>query len=102
MENLIYQVILGWPSAVLGLLLLASGVIFRKVALSILGAIAATGFCLFASTYLFPYSLVLLLVIVSNWTSVICMSKGRRGIAAVLIFPLAIENMFFGYAVYAQ
>lgn len=102
MENLLYKVILGWPSAVLGLSFLTLGVIYRKTTLSVVGAIAATGFCLFVSTYYAPFSFALLLVIVSNWASVVYLSKGKRGIASALIAPLAVESMALAYVVFSQ
>jgi hypothetical protein len=101
-EEVLFKLILGWPSAAVGLLFLIAGIAFNKVSLSVVGAIVATGFCLYASLLFFPFSLVLLLVVVCNWASVIVLSKGGRGLAAVLIAPLLLESLLFGYLAYTQ
>ena len=102
MEDLLYEIFLGWPSAVLGLCALTAGSVSGRVSISTIGAMSATGFCLYVSMYVFPFSLLLLLVLITNWICVFYVSKGKRAVAMAFVSPLAIECLALGYLVFAQ
>jgi len=52
--------------------------------------------------YVLPFSLLLLLVLITNWISVFYVSKGKRAVAMAFVSPLAIECLALGYLVFAQ
>ena len=95
-------IIFGWPGAILGGALLASGIVFRKFGLSIAGAVIATGFCAYAILIPPPFRWFGVLALTGNYLSAVAIRGQAVVWAAALLIPFAVLAVVLAFAVLAQ
>jgi len=95
-------IVFGWPSAILGWILLASGMVLRKAKVTAIGAAVATGFCAYVSMNPPPIRWFGLVAFAGNWVSVVAIRRRSPGWAAASMLPFIVLIMLAAYAVFAQ
>ena len=92
-------ILLGWPSAIVGTVLLIAGIASRTLWLSVLGALAATGFCAYIALSPPPGRWLGLAALVANWLVVIAVWRRAVAWACAAMLPLLLTVSVVGYAV---
>ncbi len=95
-------IVFGWPSAVVGAAVLVAGVVSRKRWLTALGALAASGFCLFVASYPPPARWLGLAAFAANWLAVLAVSRQAVAWAGVALVPHIITTLLVGYVVLVE
>lgn len=95
-------ILLGWPSGLLGIALLVSGVVLRSTKFGMAGAIVATGFCLFSSAYPPPFRWLGLAALTGNWVCYYAIKRNWLTWSAVFILPISILAIWLAHAVLSQ
>ena len=95
-------IVFGWPSAILGCVLLASGIVLRNAKVTAIGAVVATGFCAYVSMNPPPIRWLGLVAFASYWLSVVAIWRRLPGWAAALMLPFIVLVILVAYAVFAQ
>lgn len=95
-------IVFGWPSALVGVAILAAGVASRKPWLTAVGALAASGFCLFVASYPPPARWLGLAAFVANWLAVVAISRRAVAWASTAVVPHIVTMLLVGYAVWVQ
>jgi hypothetical protein len=91
--------VFGWPSAVLGGILLITGIARRKTKLCVIGAAVSAGFCLYISLNPAPFRWLGLLAVSGNFLSAVAVRKQSYALAAVSIIPFLLVVAFLACAV---
>lgn len=94
--------VFGWPSAILGIVLLACGIIYKKARVSAAGAIIATGFCAYISLYPTLIRWIAVAAFAGNWASVFALTRRSVLWATASILPFVVLIIFMAYAVLTQ
>jgi len=79
--------LLGWPSAIAGAMFLVAGLVARRPGLSLFGAVAATGFCVYLGMNPPPIRWLGLLALVSNFASAFAVRKNGRALGLLTLTP---------------
>lgn len=79
--------LLGWPSALGGGLLLVAGLVQRKPWLAALGALASAGFCFYLSLNPIPLRLLGPAALACNFASAVALRRPSRWLAVALVLP---------------
>jgi hypothetical protein len=95
-------IVFGWPSAVFGAAVLLGGVVSRKRWLTALGALAASGFCLFVASYPPPARWLGLVAFAANWLAVLAVSRQAVTWAGAALVPHVVTMLLVGYVVLVQ
>ncbi|MGI9263489.1 MAG: hypothetical protein ACR2QU_01085 [Gammaproteobacteria bacterium] len=95
-------IVLGWPGAILGTLLIAAGIFLKKSQLSFLGAVIAAGFCLYIAMNPAPFSWIGLLALLCNFLSAVAVWRQATAVAAALAIPFIALEIYLAYAVLTE
>lgn len=93
------MIIFGWPSAILGGILLLVGIFRRNAMLSIAGAVVAAGFCLYISLNPAPFRWLGLVAVTGNFMSAIAVRRNATVLATLSIIPFFLVAVYLAYAV---
>lgn len=93
------MIIFGWPSAVLGGILLVAGIVRRSTKFSIAGAVVSAGFCVYISMNPAPFRWLGLLALSANFLSAFAVRKHAYAFAAISTMPFFLISLFLAYAV---
>jgi hypothetical protein len=89
-------VLLGWPSAISGIVLFGVGAAKSSFRLAAAGAASSIGFCVYVATHSWPLGTVLML---ANISAVIAVQRGHRLVASLLILPFTTIASYLAYGV---
>jgi hypothetical protein len=95
-------ILLGWPSAIIGVLFLISGIVLKNKRFGIIGAIIAMGFCLFTSLYPPPTRWLGISALISNWISALWNWKYKIIWQSLFLLPMILLIIWVAYAVLSQ
>jgi hypothetical protein len=87
-------VVLGWPSAICGLILLIWGAASRNAWLSAAGALVSLGFCCYMAMNPFPFSLWALFAVAFNVASVVAARLRARVLSLGLTLPFVLLSAY--------
>ena len=96
------MVVFGWPSAVLGGVLLIAGVLRQNTKLSIVGALVSTGFCIYVSLNPAPFRWLGLLAVSGNFLSAFAVRKHSYALAAISVIPFFLVALYLAVAVWNE
>lgn len=83
-------VVLGWPSAVAGLACLISAIVLKNVRIGVVGAIVATGFCVYAMLYPPPLRWLGILALIGNYSGVFAIRRKYIPLAVAFLSPFVL------------
>jgi hypothetical protein len=95
-------IVLGWPGAIVGTVLIAAGIFLRKPQLSFLGAVIAAGFCLYIAMNPAPFSWLGLLALLCNFLSAVAVRRQATAAATTLAVPFLALEIYLAYAVLTE
>lgn len=95
-------IILGWPSVIVGYILLAGSIVFEKKKVGIIGALLSMGFCLIACLYPPPTRWMALAALICNWLSVYWKGNHTRYWRFLFLIPISVLIIWMAYAVLSQ
>jgi len=93
------QIVFGWPSALIGGVLLALGVSFRRAWLAAAGALVSAGFCIYVGLNPLPFRVLGPGVLLANVLAAVVLRKEGRLVATVLLLPYSLLLIYFAVAV---
>jgi len=100
--TLILIILLGWPSAIIGILFIGAGIYLKNQKFRIAGAIISMGFCLYASMYPPPVRWMGLASIAGNWISAMWKWNYSKLTQSLALLPMGVLIMVLGYVVISQ
>ena len=98
MFELLIQIFLGWPAMILSLLFAVSGVLLKKPALSMTGAVLF----LLPGWYLSHYSMFFFSLPLFLFASALSVSRNKLVLAGLFILPVFFLTGWLGYIVLSQ
>lgn len=81
-------IVFGWPSLILGSILVVAGVAFRRAAIAAVGALAGSGFLAYLAMNPFPARLFGLLALAGNAAAAFALSRRKTRFAWLSLLPL--------------
>ena len=95
-------IIFGWPSAIVGGLLLFVGIFRLSSKLSITGAVISAGFCFYIFASPPPLRWIGLLSFAGNILSIVAVRKKVPTVAAVFIAPFVLVTVYLAIVVFGR
>jgi len=95
-------IIFGWPGAIVGTVLMATGIVLSKPGLSFSGAVIATGFCLYIAMNPPPFRWIGLLALLCNFLSAVAVRRQATAAATTLVIPFLLMESYLAYAVLTE
>jgi hypothetical protein len=97
-----FVVFFGWPAAIVGSILIITGISLGKHHLCFLGAVVSAGFCVYISMNPMPFRVLGLLALLSNFACALAVQRSARRLASVLTLPYLVVGGYLAYAVIAE
>jgi len=98
----IVSIVFGWPSALLALLLLISGVAAQRITIAWLGVALSAGFLVYLTLNPLPFAFLGLAALGGNIAALVSLHRKRQKVAGAFLVPYIAVLLILSVAVVGQ
>lgn len=95
-------ILLGWPAAIAGSVLIASGILRHSARMTLAGAILAAGFILYIAINPPPFRQMGLVALVGNFLCAYAVKRRTMGTAVFFALPFLVLEVYLAWAVLTE